>query len=75
MKTNPKMTFMKQNARKRMFEHERTKQKNEKTIPLKTEERSNLKLLVAKNSSAKILANFRRKRGSGDFFTVQALYL
>jgi hypothetical protein len=32
-----------------------------KTIPLKTEESSNLRLFVAKSSSAKILANFQRK--------------
>jgi hypothetical protein len=33
-----------------------------KTIPLKTEESSNLSPLVAKNNSAEILAEFRRKR-------------
>jgi hypothetical protein len=37
-----------------------------KTIPLKTEENSNLRLLVAKGSSAKMLANFWRTRGNGE---------
>jgi hypothetical protein len=39
-----------------------------KTIPSKIEESSNVKLLVSKSSSAKILANFRRKRGSSENF-------
>jgi hypothetical protein len=51
-----------------MFEFERTKEKSEKIIPLKTEESSNSRLLVAKSTSVKILANFQRKRGSGENF-------
>jgi hypothetical protein len=37
-----------------------------KRIPLKIEESSNLRLLVANNTSTKIFASFRRKRGSGE---------
>jgi hypothetical protein len=36
--------------------------KAKKTIPLKREEVSNLRLLVTKSFSAKMLGNFRRKR-------------
>jgi hypothetical protein len=56
-----------------MFEKECSKLKEQnkrvkKTIPLKIEESSNLRLLVAKSTSAKIFANFWSKRGSGEKF-------
>jgi hypothetical protein len=37
-----------------------------KTIHLKIKEDSSLRLLVTKSSSAKMLANFRRKRGNSE---------
>jgi hypothetical protein len=40
--------------------------KAKKTIPLKTEEDSNLRLLVTKSFSVKMLANFRRKHQNGE---------
>jgi hypothetical protein len=59
-----------------MFEIERTKQEVKKAIPLKIERNPNLRLLVAKSSSAKMLPNFSRTRGNGEKnFMVQALYL
>jgi hypothetical protein len=62
MKANPKMIHMKQNIQKRMFEVKEQNKKAKKTIPLKTEEDSNLRLLVTKSFSVKMLANFRKKR-------------
>jgi hypothetical protein len=43
-----------------MFKFERTKQKIKKAIPLKTEKNLNIRLLVAKSSSVKMLPNFWR---------------
>jgi hypothetical protein len=50
--------------------------KAKKTIPMKIEEDSNLRLLVTKSFSAKMLANFWRKRGNDEkTYGVSSLFI